>query len=257
MVVAIRDGSDPLSLADLATLRERTYRLVSQALLYPDEERLSLLGAAAGELQRDGAALARFAFFVEWSQLLRVASELAERPTDHAQGEYVSLFTVGAPVVPCPLFESAYHEGDVAPAGWVRAELDRSYARAGLELSSDIADPVDHVALELEFMALLAGREAQAWEQRSAAGDAATTTAWLLEQQRNFLDEHLCVWFPALTARLAAEDESSEYAALSRLANAFLIHDRDLLSALLEHDRAAPAAAGAHAAGASPGDLGP
>ncbi len=194
---------------------------------------------------------------MEWSQLLGAASELAERPADDAQGSYVSLFAVGVPAVPCTPFESAYHEGDVAPGGWVQAELDRSYARAGLELSSEVAEPVDHVALELEFLALLAGREAQAWEQRSAAGDAATTTARLLEQQRDFLDEHLCVWFPAFAARLAAEDEHGAYAALSRLANAFLVHDRDLLSALLEHDRTPPVATDEHAAGASPAGLAP
>ncbi len=255
--MAISDSGDPLPLADLATLRERTYRLVSQALLYPDEERLSLLGATARELKHDGATLARFAFFVEWSQLLRVASELAERSAEDAQGSYVSLFAVGAPAVPCPPFESAYYEGDVAPGGWVRAKLDRTYDRAGLELSSEVAEPVDHVALELEFMALLAGREAQAWEQRSAAGEAAAATAWMLEQQRDFLDEHLCVWFPAFSARLAAADEDGAYAALSRLANAFLVHDRDLLSALLEHDRTPLVATDAHAAGAGRAGLAP
>jgi hypothetical protein len=54
-------GEKGMSLARLARFREATYRLLSQAFLYPDDERLGTVAAAARELQQAAEEMRRAA----------------------------------------------------------------------------------------------------------------------------------------------------------------------------------------------------
>ena len=81
----------------------------------------------------------------------------------------------------------------------------------------------------MEFVAVLCGREAQAWEARSRARAVVS-----LRQQERFLDSHLARWFPDFAERVRAADADGMYAALCEGAQAFIGYDVDLVDLLLE-----------------------
>lgn len=227
------DGDEALPLAELARLREETYHLLSMALLYPDEQRLALVAAAARALRSGAAALNRFTFFVAWRRFRSLLEDVDERAPERVGEQYVALFMAAVRGAPCPPYESAYRDADVSPAGWVLAELDAEYARAGLELADDATEPPDHVSMQLEFMALLSGREAEAWEDGATVSHPGSDVRRLQRQQHEFLQRHLCSWFPAFAAGVATADPGGFYTQLTEAANLFVAHDRDLLGALL------------------------
>ncbi len=227
-------GDEALPLADLARLREETYHLLSMALLYPDEQRLALVAAAARALRSGAAALNRFTFFVAWRRFRDLLEDVDESAPERVGEQYIALFMAAVRGAPCPPYESAYRDADVAPTGWVLAELDGEYARAGLELADDATEPPDHVSLQLEFMALLGGREAEAWDGGAVVSNPGSNVRRLQRQQHEFLQRHLCSWFPAFAAGVATADPGGFYAQLTEAANTFVAHDRDLLGALLD-----------------------
>jgi DMSO reductase family type II enzyme chaperone len=220
---------DSLSLADLARHREATFRAAGQALLYPNAERLG----AAAELAREpldvAAGLSVLAGFGNWQRLLNGVIGLAESVTPALENRYNRLFSVAVRTVPCPPVESSYR-GELDQAGWVLAELEREYAAAGLRVSSDVRTPPDHVAIELEFMALLCGHEVQAWG--NGERESTTSLTRLLRREVDFLERHLGVWLPLFAARVAAEAPGSLYAQITDDITSFVQHDRYLVTAL-------------------------
>ena len=219
-----------MPLAHLTRFREGTYRLLSQTFLYPDEQRMRAVAATARELRREGAtSLARFAFFGEWSRLLRFLGDFIERRIEDIQREHVSLFVVNAQGVPCPPYESVYRERAGRPTGWLLAQVEREYAAAGLAPSPDLGELPDHVAIEMEFMAVLCGREAQAWEERDL-----TQGVVALRRQKAFVGSHLAVWVPEFARQVTETDSGGVYAVVGEGAAAFISYDGDLLEALLE-----------------------
>lgn len=218
-----------MPLAQLARFREATYRLLSQMFLYPDEERVAAIAAAANELWQERAALARFAFFGRWSHLLCFLKDLGQRRLEDIQSRYISIFVVNPAGVPCPPYESVYREPAGRPTGWLLAQVEREYATAGLGPKAEKRELPDHVAVETEYLGVLCGREAEAWEEKNrAAGTEA------VRRQNAFLDRHLALWFPDFAGQVVAADISGVYATVSEAAQAFISHDGDLLGALLE-----------------------
>ena len=90
--------------------------------------------------------------------------------------------------------------------------------------------PEDHLGLELEFMALLADRTAQALR---AATDDFAETARLLEAQRDFLTDHILNWIDSLIVKMEEFAQLPLYPALMRFARAYVVEDRELLQEIL------------------------
>lgn len=222
-------GQRRMSLAHLARFREATYRLFSHVFLYPDEARRTAVGAAADELWEERAALARFAFFRQWSAAIRFLNDLGGRGLSDIQTVYVSMFAANSAGIPCPPYESVYREPAGRPTGWLLAQVEGEYAAAGFALSPTLGELPDHVAVEMEFMALLCGREAQAWEERMPSQGIQA-----VRRQKAFLDSHLALWFPEFARQVAAADSGGAYAVVGEGAAAFISYDGDLLDALLE-----------------------
>ncbi len=88
----------------------------------------------------------------------------------------------------------------------------------GLVPRGDAHERLDHVATECELMLVLARKEAHALERGEPVMLAVTRKA-----ARDFLRDHIGRWLPALGARLAREDAADFYAALGRLALAFVV----------------------------------
>jgi TorA maturation chaperone TorD len=112
--------------------------------------------------------------------------------------------------LPCLLpYESVYcNERQVMgkPAGAVAEQ----YRQAGLEIEGN--EMPDHIALECEFIAFLAGQEADAWQakQRDQAGQI-----WQTESR--FLRDHVLSWSGKFCADLLALARVDFYRAVARL----------------------------------------
>ncbi|MFQ5946174.1 MAG: molecular chaperone [Anaerolineae bacterium] len=215
-----------MHLADLARHRQAAYRLFGGVLLYPAEERLRTLSAVARELERAGQELAGFAFFPQWIRFLRALMQCEGTGTAGLEEAYVRLFVVN-PDGLCPPYASHYLAAE-APA-WVIAEIEREYASSSVSLAPSLGEPPDHVAVELEFLSLLCGEEAQAWD-RKALPDAMQR----LQVESRFLTSHLCPWVSEFARIVALEDGGGFYSLATEAMWTFVEQDRELLGALLE-----------------------
>lgn len=175
----MRPGVEPL--VDLTT----TYLQFARAFDYPDAE--------------------------VWDSLEGRESPFPARSQAEREAEYLATFELGgdAPSVPP-------YEGFARPADGREGILEdvlRFYEYFDVQLREDNRDYPDHLVTELEFMAFLTGREAEALARR-ASPDAFRHAA------RDFLDRHLLVWLPALTERV--NETGTVYGALGRELLAFV-----------------------------------
>ncbi|WP_449315751.1 TorD/DmsD family molecular chaperone [Rubneribacter sp.] len=134
--------------------------------------------------------------------------------------DYNRLF-VGPGALKAPPYESYYASEARAPgSGRLRTEEERqvagAYARCGYAVPEGLAELPDHVAVELEFLALLARDEAAAWE----AGDDRRALE-LQDAQEGFVEEHLGRWIEQLAARVRAEARCPLYPAVIDVAAAY------------------------------------
>lgn len=134
-------------------------------------------------------------------------------PTLNAQrSTYMSLFghTVRGD---CPPHEIEY--GDLKADALYQphrlADIAAFYAAFGLELAPDMADRVDHLAMECEFFSVLCAKEAYALEY------SPTNLDLCRDAQKKFLREHLGRWTPAFARRLARLTDDKFYQAAAEL----------------------------------------
>jgi anaerobic sulfite reductase subunit A len=218
-----------MGLMELARLRQGCYRFSGALFLYPDQERLANLVAAAGELQEGNESLAAFPFFGPWQRLLTTLQGLAEGDAAEVREEYMRLFLVNPQAPP---YESFYMDPERRVAGWIAAQLAHEYTKRGLALSPSLQESPDHVAVELEFMAFLCSLEAQAWERK-----VLEESAQALEWQHAFLRRHLVRWFPAFVRQVVVADQEGLYAVAAEAAGALIHHDQDLIALLSDRLR--------------------
>ncbi len=96
---------------------------------------------------------------------------------------------------------------------WARDFMERS----GFALAPEHRDLPDHVSIELEFMARMAEREAQAIEDTDP--ETAGQCRWI---QKEFLDSHLGRWLPEFCGHAAEHAELTFYREMARLAGHFV-----------------------------------
>jgi len=155
-----------------------------------------------------------------------LSEELARQPEDvlleDLAVEYTRLFLgPGKHVRP---YAATYLDGAGASlcgptTVWVRDFMER----AGFALAPGHRNLPDHVFVEMEFMARMATREAEAVE----AGDAAAADQ-SRRIQKEFLEAHLGRWLPLFFGHAAEQAQLSFYRELARLAGHFL--DSELAS---------------------------
>lgn len=126
-------------------------------------------------------------------------------------------------------FESVY----TSPKGLVmqdsRDEVLAVYRSEGVDKNVRWKEPEDHLAPELEFMAILCQRTAEALQK----GDESRAVA-LLETQRAFLNDHLLIWTPRFCELVPRYARTEFYKAFAQLLLAFLREDQALLDELLD-----------------------
>jgi hypothetical protein len=120
----------------------------------------------------------------------------------------------------CPVNEIEYGDLKADPLFQPHrlADLAAFYRAFGVELGSSADERHDHLAVELEFMAVLAAQEASLLNQ-TPESEALTVCR---DAQRKFLREHLGRWTPAFARRLQRAVGGGPLGGLARFVLAFI-----------------------------------
>ncbi|WP_322906446.1 TorD/DmsD family molecular chaperone [Paenibacillus sp. SGZ-1009] len=108
--------------------------------------------------------------------------------------------------------------GEQEPCGY-EAILNSVYAHAGITFKKMDHESDDHIAIELEFMSLLAERLAES-EQRPLEQAA------VIQAQLDFIEHYLLIWTDKLCAWLTETAPGSLYEQWAAMVQAYLQHDR-------------------------------
>ncbi len=151
-----------------------------------------------------------------------LANRLAPETFDDFHYAYVTCFghTVRGD---CPMNEIEYGDIKADPLFQPHrlADLGAFYAAFGLEMTPDAAERQDHISIELEFMSVLAAKEAYALEhQLDDDQDVLCRDA-----QKKFLREHLARWTLAFTRRLARMAGDTTLGLLANFTREFITED--------------------------------
>lgn len=93
-----------------------------------------------------------------------------------------------------------------------------------VKVDQNLNEPADHLAIQLDFLAHLVISTNQL-EQNSEMNAA-------LQVQSDFISQHLLTWLPVFVERCTQFDTFGLYAAVARLALAFVKQDQDFLDEL-------------------------
>lgn len=99
------------------------------------------------------------------------------------------------------------------------ADLAAFYRAFGMEVGDDAGERHDHLSIELEFMSVLAAKEAYALENQFDEDALAVCR----DAQRLFLREHLGRWTPAFARRLGRMADGTLLGALAAFLHEFLL----------------------------------
>lgn len=93
----------------------------------------------------------------------------------------------------------------------------------------DSVEPVDSIALELDYLGYLIEEGYEAFSAGRTEDAAAN-----VQEQRDFLHEHLLNWVPAFCKDVEQRTETDFYRGVARMAVAYLTADSELLDELLQ-----------------------
>jgi putative dimethyl sulfoxide reductase chaperone len=120
----------------------------------------------------------------------------------------------------CPLNEIEYGDIKADPLFQPHrlADLAAFYRAFGLEVASEADERHDHLGLELEFMCVLAAKEAYALEHQLDPEELLICR----DAQKRFLRDHLGRWTPAFARRLARMAGDNALGALANFTRAWV-----------------------------------
>jgi TorA maturation chaperone TorD len=166
--------------AVLEQLKVRWAELLNASLPWPDGVRQAFTGAANLVQAADGEVLER---------------------------DHIRLF---GPAGRCSLHETAYGDaGRLLGKATQLADISGFYLAFGLQPTPTDTHPEDHITLELEFMSVLALKEAYALAEGWVEHLEVTR-----EAQVKFVQDHLGTWIDAMVEQLRTCDLHPFYAAL-------------------------------------------
>ena len=120
----------------------------------------------------------------------------------------------------CPMNEIEYGDIKADPLFQPHrlSDLGAFFAAFGLEMAPDGAERIDHISIELEFMSVLAAKEAHALEFQFEEEGIAV----LRDAQKKLLREHLGRWSPAFARRLGRMADGTLLGAVARALGEFI-----------------------------------
>ena len=126
-------------------------------------------------------------------------------------------------------FESVYTSEKRLLMQEARDEVRAIYRSFDLDKQESWHEGEDHIALELEFMQIMAQRSAVALRAGDEDGAAALLTA-----QRNFMNGHLRAWVPMMAADMERLARTDLYRGLACLTVGTLATDGEFLDEVLD-----------------------
>jgi len=213
-----RDAATLLEAVDTAVARMFLYRFLARAFEDPDPEGWQWLTTSEviGSIRSTATTLALDSLVSRAETLLR---QLTPAGIDEFAATHLTCFghTVRGD---CPMNEIEYGDIKADPLFQPHrlSDLGAFFAAFGLELTPDAAERIDHISIELEFMSVLAAKEAHAIEHQFHEDNICV----LRDAQKKFLREHLGRWSPAFARRLARMAGESVLGALARLLGEFV-----------------------------------
>ncbi len=201
--------------------RARVYRSLAKLFLPPDPDSLDALRSQVlAELRESLARLGESRAVREAAESLR--KHLAGADPAGLQSAYQTTFEASGGLR-CPPHETA-HTAERPAAGLVRtfelADVAGFYRAFGVELTPGTERP-DHVSAELEFMQLLAAKEAMALGDEGDGERAAVCR----DAARAFLRDHLGRWVERFAEAVETGASEPFYRAAARLLAGFVAHD--------------------------------
>jgi DMSO reductase family type II enzyme chaperone len=197
----------------VALARAQVYRLLARAFGRPDD--------AFESLVRDGRfrqALEEALIALDYRDTITPGAAGLEQCAS-LDSDFARLFNPSVDAN-CPPYETEYTGAHVFMQAQQLADVAGFYGAFGLRVASGFHDRPDHIAVELEFMHVLALKEARALAQGNE--DKADICR---DAQMKFLRDHLGRWLAAYSQRLSARTREGFYTALAGVASAFI--DRD------------------------------
>ena len=212
---------------DLGKARAEVYRFFATLILnQPTQEILD------GVLSDQGAS-ALEALFPDDPSVGRFRELVEDYRNGHNKAEeflldYEAMFRVPGDAYIHP-YESVYrHENDPGGGGkkarvygvWAQ-EVAKLYEAEGLEPREGFTELPDHLGVELEFMAFLCQRAAEA----VASGDQKEAEIFG-SKQREFLQNHLLPWSEKCLVKMKEKASTPLYRHLANLLKSFLVEER-------------------------------
>src|SRR5262249_2722650 len=217
-------NAGPLQIAiDVAMARSFLYRFLAQAYQDPNEEgggRLTGLSSLALAESAVRAWNANAPLLAQTAATLR--SQLQPELFEPFMGPYLAAFGHAARGR-CPMNEIEYGDLKADPLFQPHrlADLAAFYRAFGLETADGAAERPDHLGMELEFMSVLAAKEAYALEHQFDDEQSALCR----KAQRQFTGEHLGRWSPAFARRLARTATDDALTTLAEFLRDFILSD--------------------------------
>jgi nitrate reductase assembly molybdenum cofactor insertion protein NarJ len=172
--------------------RAREFALASTLSSYPDEEVEATIRDLAPMLEGHEAA----------SPFLRALA--SPDGFDALRHDYVDLFDRGEGKM--PLYETEYGRMRALAKGNALADISGFYRAFGLAPDEEVREMLDHIAVELEFYAMLLAKQAYL----AGVGDAEGREI-VEDARRKFLGAHLGPLSAAIAARLGDGRERPAY----------------------------------------------
>ncbi len=159
------------------------YKILSLGLSYPEEKNWDMIERqlTMAEDLFEGEILSSLVNFGEYFSENR-------RRIDEIKSEYLSIFDVGRKVSP---YETEYMSEKVSRKPFELADIAGFYTAFGLSVNEEMRnkEALDHISIELEFMAILE------WKEQYALEEGQEENADIVKDAKlKFLKEHLANW---------------------------------------------------------------
>ncbi len=205
-----------------AVARADIYALLARAFQAPSDTFLSdcAAGGIGSRLSAARAVLGQRGLAGAFDEFAAAAAAAGPGlPADH-----VRVFGYVNSLV-CPPYETEYTAEHIFMKTSQMADVAGFYQAFGLQMGEALGERPDHVVAELEFMQVLALKEALALERGETEHALIARRA-----QRLFLRDHLARWAPAFAERVVSQaGDGTFYAVLAGLLRAFVSRDASRL----------------------------
>ena len=184
--------------------RALNYKFLSECFYVPDKNQIEVLKS-----YKEMLGLRYFKIF----ELLDSMQDLEPIIVDHTRLFIGPFGTLAAP------YGSIYLESGERLMGNSTVNVEGLYAEEGIIV--EIIEVQDHIAIELEFMSILAIRKVEAMR----AMDEKTIELYH-QKQVNFLNIHLGTWIDAFTEKVEKNAQTAFYRILAQITREFILNDK-------------------------------